>query len=179
MLKTVLLKDKINKDKRGIFIETWNSSYFKKLGIQDSFVQDNFSKSFKKGTLRGMHLQIPPFDQAKLVRCIRGEILDIVVDVRKGSPDYGRYKSYKLSSDNHKQLYVPSGFLHGFLTLTDNVEVAYKCSNLYSKKHEITIMYNDPEINIKWPLKKFILSPKDQNNAILFKKFINPFKLKK
>ncbi len=179
MKNAMLIKDKVHRDSRGMFVETWNYKTLKEYGITDKFVQDNYSKSFQKGTLRGMHLQRPPFDQAKLIRCINGKILDIVIDIRINSPNFAKWKSFVLSSKIRTQLYIPTGFLHGFISLTNNVEILYKCSNYYSKKHEVTIKFDDPEFKIKWPLKKYILSQKDKKDAIFFKNFKNPFKYKK
>lgn len=173
------IKNKLFTDNRGYFTELWNKKTFKKIGINDVFVQDNLSVSYKRGTIRGLHLQKPPYAQAKLIRCTKGKIIDFVVDIRLGSPDYGKWKSFELSQKNSMQLYIPVGFLHGFITMTDNTEINYKCSNYYSKKHEVIISFNDPEININWPLKKYIMSAKDKQSSVALNKFKNPFRYKK
>ena len=149
-------------DDRGFFSETYTRKKFIEIGIHDDFVQDNHSVSKRIGTVRGLHFQAPPCAQAKLVRCGKGAIFDVVVDIRKGSPDYGNWQGYELTEYNGHQLYIPIGFAHGFVTLEDNCELIYKCSNYYNQKKELSILWNDPDINIKWPLKtKPILSKND------------------
>jgi dTDP-4-dehydrorhamnose 3,5-epimerase len=151
-------------DNRGWFMETYNREKFNKVGIDLTFVQDNQSFSAKKGTLRGLHYQLNPKAQSKLVRCSRGAIFDVAVDIRKGSPTFGHWYGVELSSESKKQLLIPKGFAHGFLTLTDNVEVQYKVDELYSPEHERAILWNDKEINIIWPIDgEPILSVKDKN----------------
>lgn len=137
-------------DHRGWFMETYNEAKFKEMGIDTVFVQDNMSFSAQKGTLRGLHYQKEPYCQAKLVRCTKGTVIDVAVDVRKGSPTYGQYVTCELSGDNKRMFYIPHGMAHGFLTLTDNVEFQYKCDNLYNKEAEGAIRYNDPTVNIDW-----------------------------
>ena len=152
-------------DNRGWFMETYNEAKFKEMGIDNVFIQDNMSFSAQKGTLRGLHYQKSPFSQAKLVRCTRGSVIDVAVDIRKGSPTYGKWTSCLLSEENKRLLFIPSGMAHGFLTLTDNVEFQYKCDNLYNKSSEGGIRYDDPTINIDWGTLlngiKPILSEKD------------------
>lgn len=152
-------------DNRGYFMETYNENTFKVLGINNKFVQDNMSFSALKGTLRGLHFQINPFAQAKLVRCNMGEVIDVAIDLRKGSKTYLKYESCLLTGDNKRMFFIPRGFAHGFLTLTDNVQFQYKCDNFYNKESEGSIIYNDPTINIDWSKFlgdiKLVLSAKD------------------
>ena len=151
-------------DNRGSFFEVFNQKLFEeKTGLEINFVQDNQSTS-QKGVLRGLHLQKGEFAQAKLVRVIKGRVLDVAVDARKDSPTYGEYFSIELSEENNKQLFVPRGFLHGFATLEDNTVFAYKCDNYYHKESEYGIIYNDPTLNIDWKLDEdeIILSEKDK-----------------
>lgn len=143
-----VIKPNIYRDNRGFFIETWNKKFFLSLGIKKNFVQDNFSFSKNKGTFRGFHFQRPPFSQSKLVRCSKGSLLDIVIDIRKKSPTYGKIFSIKLSQKNNLQIFIPIGFLHGFYTLENNTEVVYKVSNFYSPKHEETIKYEKKILNL-------------------------------
>lgn len=155
-----LVESKVFSDTRGFFSETFKESVFKNNGIDSKFVQDNFSHSIK-GVLRGLHYQKNPTAQAKLVIVIKGEIFDVAVDIRKNSPTYGNWVSEILSEKNHKILYIPKGFAHGFLVLSDEADVLYKVSNEYSPEHEKGIMWNDPDLNIQWPLDKPILEKKD------------------
>ncbi len=158
----ILVEPKVFEDHRGFFMEAYSYKDFSRFGIDVKFVQDNHTKSIKKGILRGLHYQKEPMAQAKLVRCIRGEIFDVAVDIRRGSPTYGKWISVILSEENKRMLYIPIGFAHGFCTLTDNVEVIYKVSNFYSPEHESGIIWNDPNLNINWPIKEPILSEKDK-----------------
>lgn len=137
-------------DHRGWFMETYNEAKYKEIGISNHFVQDNHSMSANKGTLRGIHYQKDPMAQAKLVRCTKGIVVDVVVDLRKGSPTYLKWIQVELSADNKKQVYVPRGIGHGFITLTDNIEFEYKVDNPYSKDHDRSIRYDDPTIAIDW-----------------------------
>ena len=137
-------------DHRGWFMETYNTDSFHKLGIDNVFVQDNMSYSAQKGTLRGLHYQRDPYSQAKLVRCTKGTVIDVAVDLRKGSPTFGKWVSCELSAENKRMFFIPRGFAHGFLTVTDDVEFQYKCDNLYNKASEGGIRYDDPDINIDW-----------------------------
>ena len=145
-----ILEPDVYGDNRGWFMETYNEETFRKLGIDVKFVQDNMSFSANKGTLRGLHYQKEPYCQSKLVRCTRGEVIDITVDIRKGSPTYGKWISQKLSAENKIMFFMPHGIAHGFLTISDNVEFQYKCDNLYNKEAEGAICYNDPTINVDW-----------------------------
>jgi dTDP-4-dehydrorhamnose 3,5-epimerase len=149
-------------DARGWFTEVYNETTFAGLGITCRFVQDNHSYSQPAFTLRGLHLQAPPAAQDKLVRCTRGRIFDVAVDIRKGSPTYGNWVGRELSAENGDQLFVPVGFAHGFVTLVPDCEVMYKCSALYSPAHEMGVIWNDPRIGIAWPFaQEPLLSAKD------------------
>lgn len=149
-------------DERGYFCETYNAQTLAESGICYNFVQDNQAQS-QRGVLRGLHYQKPPFSQAKLVRVVEGEVYDVVVDVRIGSPTFGKWFGIVLSADNHKQLMVPHGFAHGYLVLSPTALFAYKCDNFYAKSHEGGIAYNDPELAIDWqiPANELIVSEKD------------------
>lgn len=172
-----LICPKIFKDERGYFFESFNEKGFKELVDNVDFVQDNESKS-SYGVLRGMHFQKPPYAQAKLVRVVNGAVIDVVVDLRKDSPNYGQYYHAYLSGENHRQFYVPVGFAHGFVSLTDDVVFQYKCSNFYNKESEGSFYFLDPTIEIPWGTwvnyENFILSEKDQQ-APLLKDIENPF----
>lgn len=171
----VLIIPERHHDQRGFFSEFYNRKEYRDQGIDIEFVQDNFSFSKEIGTLRGLHFQAPPNAQAKLVRCARGAIFDVAVDIRSGSPTYGQWEGYELTSNNGNQLYIPIGFAHGFITLEPNSEVAYKCSNFYSPKDEGTVFWNDAEIGIDWSFKyNPLLSTKDASAPIL-KELKNPF----
>lgn len=137
-------------DHRGFFTETYNKKRYIEAGIDTEFVQDNMSFSAVPGTIRGLHYQKYPYSQAKLVSVSKGRVIDVAVDIRKGSPTYGKYVTCELTGDNHKQFFIPRGFAHGFLTLTDNVEFRYKCDNLYNKESEGGIRFDDPIINVDW-----------------------------
>jgi len=154
-------------DNRGWFMECYNQEKFHELGIDTVFVQDNHSLSTVKGTLRGLHFQNNPMAQAKLVRCTKGAILDVAVDIRKNSPTYKKWVAVELTEQNKKLLYIPRGFAHGFLTLTDNTEVQYKVDNLYSKEHDRSIRYDDPTIGVNWGDIEPILSEKDRTAPFL------------
>lgn len=157
-----LINTNIFNDNRGSFTELYSKKILKKLGITESFVQDNYSISKKKFTIRGLHFQIGKMSQSKLIRVIRGSIYDVVVDIRKNSSTYGKYMSFKLKKNDGKLLYVSKNFAHGFCTLENNTEIFYKVSKYYSKPHEKTIIWNDEKLNIKWPNKnKPTLSDKD------------------
>jgi dTDP-4-dehydrorhamnose 3,5-epimerase len=166
-----IIEPEIFEDDRGFFFESFNQNKFNDaIGKKIQFVQDNHSKS-KKGVLRGLHFQEEPYAQGKLVRVIHGEVFDVAVDIRKGSATYGQFVSEILSSSNKKQLWIPEGFAHGFLTLSEEAEFLYKTTNFYNSKYEKTIIYNDSDLNINW--KRFseniVLSRKDMS-GVQFKK---------
>ena len=165
-----LIEPDIFQDQRGFFFESFNQKKFNQaIGEEITFVQDKHSKS-KKGVLRGLHYQKSPFSQGKLIRVICGEIFDIALDIRKDSPSFGKWVSQILSAENKKQLWIPEGFAHGFLALSDGVEMIYKTTNFYSKAHEATIKYNDQQFKINWPKNtQYFLSSSDLN-ADNFKK---------
>ncbi len=165
----MVVKPKVFSDDRGFFMETYKESDFKRAGIAARFIQDNHSRSVKN-VLRGLHYQIPPMAQGKLVRCIRGAIFDVAVDIRKSSPTFKKWFGIKLSEENKLMLWIPPGFAHGFLTLTDVAEIVYKVSDSqYSPEHDRSIRWDDPEIGISWPIKSGypILSQKDKNAPLL------------
>lgn len=164
--EVVLIEPKTFEDNRGFFMETYKYSDFANFGIKGHFVQDNYSKS-AKNVLRGLHYQKDPKAQGKLVRCLKGEIFDVVVDIRKGSPTYSRWIGVILSGENNLMLYIPPAFAHGFVVLTDFAEVDYKCTEEYSPEHERGIIWNDPDIGIKWPVENPILSEKDREHPLL------------
>ncbi|MBN2236386.1 MAG: dTDP-4-dehydrorhamnose 3,5-epimerase [Bacteroidales bacterium] len=170
----LIIKPSVYSDARGYFFESYNKERFLAKGIDQNFVQDNESKSMK-GVLRGLHFQKPPYTQGKLVRVMKGAVLDVAVDLRKSSPTYGQWESIELSGDNKFMYWVPPGFAHGFLTLEDNTVFFYKCTNVYNKESEGSILWNDPDINIDWGQAVTpILSEKD-TIAPLFKDFISPY----
>jgi len=157
----MVIEPKVFGDERGFFMETYSYNDFEKIGIKTIFIQDNHSRS-GKNILRGLHFQNPPHMQAKLVRCIRGEIMDVAVDIRKDSHSYGKWCSQILSETNRKMFYVPEGFAHGFLTLSEIAEVCYKVDKLYSPESEGGIIWNDPDLDITWPAQSPTLSDKDK-----------------
>lgn len=173
----LVIEPKVWKDNRGYFYESYNARLFAEAGISATFVQDNQSFS-QKGALRGLHAQSQPFEQGKLVRVLQGAVWDVAVDIRKDSPTYGQHFDIELSAENHKQLWVPPGFLHGFLTLKDQTIFTYKVSNYYDKASEIGVIWNDPDLNINWnasiPEAALLLSDKDQVLP-LFADFNSPF----
>ena len=156
-------------DVRGYFSETWSDCLFRKEIANVTFVQDNQSVSVKKGTLRGLHFQKPPFAQGKLVRVVRGSIVDVVVDIRRGSPTYGRHVATNLDAAGGAQLWVPPGFLHGFCTLEEQTEVFYKVTCYYSPSHDAGVLWNDPDLGIGWPVDSdaVVLSEKDRKHPRL------------
>jgi dTDP-4-dehydrorhamnose 3,5-epimerase len=158
--EVVLIEPKVFQDGRGFFMETYKFSDFAAFGITARFVQDNHSRS-KKGVLRGLHYQNPPKAQGKLVRVVAGEIFDVAVDIRKGSPTYGRWVGERLSAENKRMLYIPPGFAHGFCVLNEEAEVVYKVTEEYAPEHEAGIIWNDPDIGISWPIANPIISEKD------------------
>lgn len=162
-----IIEPQVFGDERGWFMESWSERKMEEAGIKVKFVQDNQSFSAQKGTLRGLHYQLNPMCQAKLLRCTRGEILDVAVDIRKGSPQYAKWTAIKLSAENKKQLYIPRGFAHGFITLTDDVEVQYKADNYYAPEYDGNIRWNDPEIGVDWTMEPVVLSDKDKIAPLL------------
>lgn len=163
-------------DDRGFFCETWNAGELANYGITTTFVQDNQSLSSAVGTIRGLHYQSPPHAQDKLVRCGRGALLDVAVDIRNGSPTYGEWVGVELSAENGRQLLVPKGFLHGFVTLEPDTEILYKCSDYYTPECDGAIRFDDPDIGIDWGISadQAVLSEKDATAAYL-KDFNSPF----
>ena len=163
----LVLKPKKFKDSRGFFMESYNKEKFLNAGISNDFVQDNFSSS-QYGVIRGLHYQLAPYAQAKLVQVIKGKIIDIVVDLRKESPTFGKSFGIELSEENGLQLMIPRGFAHGFSVISDEVLFSYKCDNLYNKEAERGILYNDPDLNIDWgmPEEKAIISDKDLKHPL-------------
>jgi dTDP-4-dehydrorhamnose 3,5-epimerase len=162
-----LIEPKVFGDHRGFFMESYNEKVFKELGLEYRFIQDNHSLSVEAGTLRGLHYQLEPFAQTKLVRVIRGAVYDVIVDIRKGSPTYGQWQGFILSEENKRQLLVPKGFAHGFCTIVPNTEVLYKVDDYYSPEHDRGICWNDPDLNIDWPTNSPILSEKDSKHPRL------------
>ena len=163
----ILVEPKVFDDERGFFLEGYKKSEFFANGIDVEFNQDNHSKS-TKGVLRGLHYQLPPKAQAKLVRCIQGEIFDVAVDIRKNSSTYGKWVGEKLSAENKKMLFIPEGFAHGFVVLSETAELLYKASNEYSKEHDRGVLWNDPEISVEWGIDfEPILSDKDKHQPLL------------
>lgn len=158
--EVILVEPRVFTDQRGFFMETYKYSDFASFGIRDRFVQDNHSRSVR-GVLRGLHYQNPPKAQGKLVRVIAGEIFDVAVDIRRGSPTYGKWVGVRLSADNRKMVYIPPGFAHGFVVLSDWAEVLYKVTEEYAPDCEAGIIWNDPEIGIQWPVKDPLLSERD------------------
>jgi dTDP-4-dehydrorhamnose 3,5-epimerase len=156
-------------DSRGFFSELYNAETLKQAGISEAFVQDNFSFSAKAGTVRGLHFQIPPASQAKLVRVAAGSIFDVAVDIRAGSPTYGRHVAIILSAEQGNQLFVPEGFAHGFCTLEPDTEVFYKVSSYYSREHDSGLAWDDPQLGIDWPVaaEQALLSDKDRRQPLL------------
>ena len=170
-------------DDRGFFMRTYDEKIFKENGLmvirgngeKSLWVQENHSKSLQKGIIRGLHFQLPPYTETKLIRCIRGKVQDVFVDLRKDSETFGKWDSLILSEDNFKCVLVPRGFAHGFCTLTDDCEVAYKVDNYYTPQYEGGLLWNDPDINIKWMVDNPILSEKDKKNPT-FREFVNKYK---
>lgn len=168
-----IIKPKVFEDTRGYFFESYNENAFHKAGIISEFLQDNQSLSHT-GVLRGLHFQAPPFAQGKLVRVITGAVLDIAVDIRKKSPTYGQHVAIELTEENKTMFYIPEGFAHGFLTLRDHTIFSYKCTNLYQKESEGTVLWNDVDLKIDWNIANPILSEKDKVGT-KFNEFVSPF----
>ena len=172
----LVLKPRRFTDARGYFVETYNAQLFRESGIAVQFVQDNQSFSLREGTIRGLHFQLPPAAQAKLVRVLNGSIFDVVVDLRLESPTYGQWVAEEISAESGEQIFVPQGFAHGFCTLERNTEVAYKVDSYYAPASETGVIWNDPSLNISWPveLNEAILSDKDRKLGT-FKDLVSPF----
>lgn len=172
----ILLKPRRFQDSRGYFSETYNQQSFAKAGVGAAFVQDNQSFSARAGTIRGLHFQLPPAAQAKLVRVLRGSIFDVAVDLRQGSPTYGRWVGETLTAREGEQLYIPRGFAHAFCTLEDETEVAYKVDEFYAPQCDSGLIWNDPDLAIAWPLASAaVLSDKDMKLGA-FRDFVSPFR---
>jgi dTDP-4-dehydrorhamnose 3,5-epimerase len=169
----LIIQPDFYRDSRGYFFESYNKEIFARNGLFMEFVQDNESKS-KKGVVRGLHFQYPPFEQGKLVRVVRGAVLDVAVDLRKNSPWYGKYTTVILTSENKWMYWIPAGFAHGFLTLKEGTLFSYKCTQLYNKQHEGCIRWNDPDLGIQWGISNPVVSTRD-NQAPIFRDFISPF----
>lgn len=169
----LIVEPDVFNDQRGYFFEVYNQERYFNNNMNMKFVQDNESKS-GKNVLRGLHFQKPPYAQGKLVRVIQGKVLDVAVDIRKGSPTYGKYHSVELDAESKRMFYIPEGFAHGFLTLEENTIFAYKCTNYYNKESEGSLLWCDEEIGIDWNVENPILSDKDKISP-LFKDFISPF----
>jgi len=169
----LIIEPTVFADQRGYFFESFRLDKLQEFGVEEKFVQDNESKS-QKNVLRGLHFQRYPFAQGKLVKVVKGGVLDVAVDIRKDSPTYGKWFSHELNEDNKTMLWIPPGFAHGFLTLRDDTIFQYKCTNYYDKASEGSIRWNDPDINILWNVENPIVSEKDQQAPFL-KDFISPF----
>lgn len=172
-----LIKPQVFQDDRGFFLESFSEKEFRKNGIDTKFVQDNHSLSKERGVLRGLHFQLSPYTQSKLVRVVAGSVYDVIVDLRKKSSTFGQWQGFELTANNFKILYVPKGFAHGFCTLEENTEFLYKCDDLYMPNHDSGIIWNDSDLKIDWPIKSEpIISEKDQKQQD-FKEFVknNPF----
>ncbi len=169
-----ILEPDYYEDYRGYYSETYSARTLKeKFGINTVFVQDSHSFTLKKNTLRGIHFQLNPKSQTKLVRCTRGKILDVVVDLRKGSSSFAKWLAVELSEENKKQIWIPKGFGHAFLSLTDNCEVQYKVDEFYEPEYDRSIAWNDPDINVLWEIKDPIISQKDMNAPLLKNSDVN------
>jgi len=162
----ILIKPEVFPDGRGFFMEIYKYSDFAQGGIKEDFVQDNFSRS-ARGVLRGLHFQKSPNAQGKLIQCLRGRIFDVAVDIRKSSPTFGRWVGTELTGKNKRILYIPPPFAHGFVVLSETADVVYKCTKEYSPQDDRGIIWNDPDINILWPLKEPVLSGKDAGHPLL------------
>ena len=169
----LIIKPRAFEDERGCFFESWNKATFENAGLDINFVQDNQSLS-SEGVVRGLHFQNPPFAQGKLVRVLKGSVVDVAVDIRENSASYGKHVSVLLSGENKTMFWIPPGFAHGFSTLEDNTMFSYKCSGIYNKESEGSLMWNDTDLNIDWQIKNPIISEKDQNSE-LFTNFKTQF----
>lgn len=163
-----IIEPQVFGDNRGWFMESYNEQKLRDGGVNvPAFIQDNHSFSAQKGIVRGLHCQLNPHSQTKLIRCTRGEIYDVIVDIRKNSPSYKKWIKVLLSAENKKQLYIPKGFLHGFVTLSDDVEVMYKVDEYYDKASDRSIRFDDPELGVDWGISAPVLSDKDKNAPLL------------
>jgi dTDP-4-dehydrorhamnose 3,5-epimerase len=169
----IVIKPDVFEDQRGYFFESYNEEKFRQLGIGVKFLQDNESKS-GKGVLRGLHFQVPPYQQGKLVRVIKGAVLDVAVDLRNSSPTYGQWVSIELSEKNKWMYWIPAGFAHGFLTLDENTIFFYKCTQVYHRESEMGIAWDDPDLRIDWGTDQPLISEKDKI-AGRFRDFVSPF----
>jgi dTDP-4-dehydrorhamnose 3,5-epimerase len=169
----LIIKPDIHTDDRGYFLESYNKKTLARLGFEADFMQDNESFS-RKGVLRGLHFQIPPYEQGKLVRVVSGAALDVAVDLRKNSVFFGKWISITLTSENKLMFWMPPGFAHGFLSLQDNTLFSYKCTNAYNREAEKSLRWDDPDLIIDWGISKPVITPKDAN-AGFFRDFISPF----
>ena len=169
----LIIKPSVYADERGYFFESWNREKLRKAGLEITFAQDNQSSSMK-GVLRGLHFQLPPFEQGKLVRVVRGAALDVVVDLRRKEPTYGQHYKLILDGQENTMLYIPPGFAHGFLSLENDTVFFYKCTKVFNKESERALRWDDPELGIEWDIPNPILSEKD-TQASFFKDFISPF----
>jgi len=169
----IVIKPDVIEDQRGYFFESYNEEKFRQLGIDVKFLQDNESKS-GKGVLRGLHFQVPPYQQGKLVRVIKGAVLDVAVDMRNSSPTYGQWVSIELSEKNKWMYWIPAGFAHGFLTLEENTIFFYKCTQVYHRESEMGIAWDDPDLRIDWGTDQPLISEKDKT-AGRFRDFVSPF----
>lgn len=155
------IRPRVFSDTRGFFLDSYHRPSFEAAGLITEFLQDSHSRSRTRGVVRGLHFQLPPKTQAKLVRVVRGAVFDVVLDLRIGSPTYGKWSSYELSADNFEMLYIPRGLAHGFCTLTDDTEMLYKLDNVYAPEFESGVRWNDAELAIPWPTDNAVMSPKD------------------
>lgn len=164
-----IFEPKVFYDERGFLFESFNQKAFEDAtGLKRAFVQDNHTRS-RRGTLRGLHYQLPPMEQGKLIRVTQGDVFDVAVDIRKSSPTFGQWVSVHLSAENNRQIWIPEGFAHGFMTLSDTAEFLYKTTNYYSPQHEKIIAWNDSNLNIRWPqMDKIILSARDEKAKSFF-----------
>ncbi|MFH1846213.1 MAG: dTDP-4-dehydrorhamnose 3,5-epimerase [Candidatus Omnitrophota bacterium] len=165
--EVILIEPVVFHDERGFFAEIYSYGAFSDFGMKKPFVQENHSKSAAKGVLRGLHFQKDPMAQAKLIKVVSGSILDVALDIRRNSSTFGKWVSTVLSAENKNMLYIPEGFAHGFCTLEENVEVLYKCSQIYAPNYDRGILWNDPALGIDWPVKDPVLSEKDKNWPLL------------
>ncbi|WP_184191253.1 dTDP-4-dehydrorhamnose 3,5-epimerase [Paenibacillus sp. JGP012] len=167
LIGAFLIEPVVHGDHRGFFMESYNDQLMKRHGLHYQFIQDNQSLSAQPGVLRGLHYQLNPKAQTKLIRVISGAIYDVIVDIRKGSPTFGQWQGFILSEHNHRQLLIPKGFAHGFCTLVPNTQVLYKVDEYYSPEHDRGILWSDPALGIDWPTSNPVLSDKDQRHPLL------------